>query len=130
MASELAEKFMHTLQAIESSQDVEPLIALFSEDVELSNLLMAEPQHGHDGARQFWQKYLSVFGQIHSEFTHVSEGGNTIALEWTSEGTLANGEPIKYRGVSLLERQHGQVQRFRTYYDSAAFLPEGSKHRS
>ncbi|NEQ23776.1 MAG: nuclear transport factor 2 family protein [Microcoleus sp. SIO2G3] len=128
MASELAEKFMHTLQAIESSKDVEPLVALFASDAEVSNLLMTEPLTGQEGARQFWQKYLSVFDQIHSEFTHVAEGGHSIALEWTSTGTLISGEPIKYRGVSLIERHMGQVQRFRTYYDSAAFLPEGSKH--
>lgn len=129
MSSELASQFMQTLQHIEASGDVEPLVGLFSDDVELSNLAMLEPLKGHDGARQFWQKYLSVFEQIHSTFTHVIEDQNTAVLEWVSKGTLSNAEPVNYRGVSILEISNGQVQNFRTYYDSAVFLPQGTKTR-
>jgi hypothetical protein len=39
-------------------------------------------------------------------------------LEWTTEATLASGEPIAYRGVSLLEHDGDHVVSFRTYYDS------------
>lgn len=127
MASEMAECFMQTLQQIEESKDVEPLVSLFAEDAELSNLAMTEPLRGVDGARRFWQKYLSVFDRIHSHFNHVTEGNNTAVLEWVSDGVLSDGEPIKYSGVSIVEVNQGKVQRFRTYYDSAAFLPEGAK---
>jgi ketosteroid isomerase-like protein len=127
MASEIAERFMQTLQQVEETQDSEPLVSLFAEDAELSNLAMAEPLRGQAGARQFWQKYLSVFDRIHSHFTQVTEGSDTAVLEWVSEGTLSSGEPIRYLGVSIVEVQQGKVQRFRTYYDSAAFLPEGAK---
>jgi len=127
MTSEIAERFMHTLQQIEATGDVEPLVVLFTEDVELSNLAMAEPLQGHDGARHFWQKYLSVFERIQSKFTNVVEGDRTTVLEWISEGALSTGESLKYRGVSILETDNGQVCRFRTYYDSAVFLPQGAK---
>ena len=127
MTSEMAERFMHMLQQIEETGDVEPLVAMFTEDAELSNLASEEPLHGRDGARRFWQKYLSVFERIHSKFTHVVEGDNTAVLEWISEGALSTSEPVKYRGVSLIEIDNGQVHRFRTYYDSAVFLPQGSK---
>lgn len=53
MTSEIAERFMHTLQQIEETGDVEPLVAMFTEDAELSNLAMTEPLQGHDGARRF-----------------------------------------------------------------------------
>jgi len=127
LSGELAARFMQTLQQTEASGNVDSLVALFSDTADLSNLAMAQPLHGREGIRQFWQNYLSVFTHIQSRFTHVSEGDGTITLEWISEGALSSGEPITYRGVSILETQNGQVQHFRTYYDSAAFLPQGAK---
>lgn len=127
MASETAEKFMQTLQQIEEKKNVESLVSLFTEDAELSNLATPVPLQGKNGARQFWQKYLSVFQQIHSKFTNVVESDGSAVLEWISEGTLTTGEPLKYQGVSIIEIVDGKVQRFRTYYDSAAFLPQGAK---
>jgi len=127
MTSEIAERFMETLQQIEATGDVEPLVVLFTKDAELSNLAMTEPLRGHDGARRFWQKYLSVFERIQSKFTNIVEGDRTAVLEWISEGALSTGEALNYRGVSILETDNGQVCRFRTYYDSAVFLPQGAK---
>jgi len=118
---------MQALQQIEESQDVEPLVALFAADADLINLAMVEPLYGQDGARQFWKKYLSAFDRIRSIFTQVTAGDRTAVLEWVSDGTLPDGEPIKYRGVSIIEIDRDKVQRFRTYYDSAVFLPSGAK---
>lgn len=127
VTSEISTNFMHTLQQIEETGNVEPLVALFSEDAELINLAMSEALRGQDGARQFWQNYLSVFERIHSRFTHVVESDDTAFLEWISEGALSTSEPVQYQGISVLETHNGQVHRFRTYYDSAVFLPEGAK---
>jgi ketosteroid isomerase-like protein len=129
VTSEIAERFMQTLQQIEETGDVEPLVAMFTEDAELSNLAMAEPLQGQGGARRFWQKYLSVFEHIRSKFTNVVEGDATAVLEWLSEGALSTGESVKYQGVSVLETDNGQVRCFRTYYDSAVFLPQGAKKK-
>lgn len=127
--SKMASHFMQTLQQIEKTGEVEPLVDLFADDAELINLTMLEPLKGKEGAHQFWHKYLSVFDRIHSEFTNVAESNSTSVLEWVSKGTLSTSEEITYRGVSVLEFDNGQVQRFRTYYDSAAFLPQGTKQR-
>lgn len=127
MANQITEKFKQTLQQIEQTGDVEPLVAMFAEDAELSNLATPKPLRGRDGARQFWQKYLSVFKQIRSKFTNTIESDGTSVLEWISQGDISSGEPLNYRGVSVLEIDNGLVQRFRTYYDSAAFLPQGAK---
>lgn len=127
MASEIAERFMNTLQQMEETGDVELLATMFTEDAELNNLAMTEPLKGKDGARRFWQKYLSVFDSIHSKFTNVVEGDGTAVLEWVSQGTTSAGESIHYRGISVIETDNGHVCCFRTYYDSAAFLPQGAK---
>lgn len=125
-SNNLAERFMRSLQQTETTRQVDALVELFSEDANLSNLAMHQPIQGKEAIRQFWQNYLSVFDRIHSQFTHTSEGNGTITLEWISEGALSSGEPFSYRGVSILEAQNGQVQHFRTYYDSAAFLPQSA----
>lgn len=128
MPTEMTSRFMQTLQRIEETREVEPLVDLFSDDAELINLAMPEPLKGKEGAHRFWDKYLSVFDRIHSEFTHVVESNGASVLEWVSKGTLSNSEEITYRGVSVLEFNNDRVQRFRTYYDSATFLPQGAKH--
>jgi len=125
--SEATSRFMYTLQEIERTGEVEPLVELFSDDAELLNLAMVEPLKGKEGTYQFWKKYLSVFDKIHSEFTNVVEGDNTSIMEWVSRGTLSTHQDITYRGVSILEFNDGKIFHFRTYYDSAAFLTEGAK---
>lgn len=127
MASKTTEKFIEVLQEAEKTNNLDPLVAIFTEDAEITNLATPKPLRGREGARQFWQKYLSVFNNIRSRFTHVVESDGTAVLEWNSQGDLSSGEPIDYRGVTVLETNNGQVQRFRTYYDSAAFLPQGAK---
>lgn len=116
----VAERFMRALQAFEADGRPEPLVELFADDAELSNLTHAE--RGRDGARKFWEDYRSAFGSVRSEFTAVTVGDGGAALEWASDGTLPTGAPIRYRGVSVLEVDGDRVRRFRTYYDSAAFV--------
>lgn len=126
MASQLAERFMQALQQIEQTKDVAPLVELFSEDAEVTNIALNEPLRGNNGVREFWQKYLEQFQHIRSTFNEVleqqAESGGHIVLEWQSEGALRQGAPINYRGVSILETASDRVQRFRSYYDSAAFI--------
>lgn len=125
-----ADRFMRTLQQAEQTKDVEPLVRLFADDAELSAPGAAgRAERGREGARRFWREYLTAFAEVRSAFTSVHADGDFAALEWESAGTLSGSdEPLKYRGVSLLEFRGDEVRAFRTYYDSAAFLPQGSKH--
>lgn len=136
MAQDIANHFMGALQQAEASGDTTPLVSLFDDSSELENPARSVTRRGRDGAEQFWREYLSAFGSVRSEFTRVHETAGSAALEWKSEGTLPSGEPVSYRGVSLIEFAKGdggphhprRVHRFCTYYDSATFLPTGSKH--
>lgn len=123
MASEMAEKFMNTLQEIENAGDPQALVELFAENAELRRLSQ-ETMKGKEGAREFWTEYLNMFESISSSFNHVIESDDGVLLEWKSEGKLPNGHPIEYRGVSVLELEGDRVKNFRTYYDSAAFVGE------
>lgn len=125
----LVETFMRTLQQIEQSGDPAPLVELFTSDAELLNLALTEPMRGREGAQRFWSNYLSVFSKVESKFFHHFQAEDAGVMEWVSEGTLADGQPVNYRGTSVIEIKDDKVSRFRTYYDSAVFLPGGAKHK-
>lgn len=117
-----AEQFAAALQRLESDRDLDAFLGQFDAGVELLRPEPGSVERGLDGARRFWQAYLDQFEQVGSQFTRVADGGSLSELEWTSEGTLATGRPIRYAGVSLLEHGDGRITRFSTYYDTAAFI--------
>ena len=120
MPSETVQKFIDGLQQAETQMKPDPVAALFAADAELANL--THERKGAGGARQFWADYLKAFKSVKSEFFAVHEADGFAALEWTSTGELPTGAAIRYKGVSVLETADGLVKRFRTYYDSAAFV--------
>lgn len=123
MPSEVTTAFMHALQEAETSNDPSPLVALYAEDSTTENLSIG-PMRGQDGARDFWRRYLDVFQDIRSEFFHQSDDERTGTMEWVARGHLKSGKPIEYKGISVIEVEGGKVKKFRTYYDSAAFVHE------
>ena len=128
MAQPLADKFIAALQAAEASHSVDPLVGVFAADAELENPARSVVRSGTDGAAEFWRDYLSAFERIRSEFTRVTASDDAATLEWRSDGQLARSrEPVSYRGVSIIEFAGAKVRRFVTYYDSAVFVPGGSK---
>jgi len=122
---ELTERFTSALSELHADSTADALVALFTEDATLSKLGDQHEAHGPEGARTFWQEYRSVFSDVDVTFTHTTADEHTVALEWTSAGSLAGGgRRISYAGVSLLEGDGELISGFRTYYDSAAFTGE------
>ena len=115
-----AQTFADALQGIEASGDPEALVALFAEDASVGNL--AHVEHGTDGARRFWARYLDQFDAVRSTFSRLVDADGQSFLVWTSEGTLKGGGPIAYSGVSVVDWDGDRVRHFETYYDSAAFV--------
>lgn len=120
MPSDTVQRFIDGLRRAEDEHQPGPVADLFGDDAELANL--THERKGRDGARQFWSEYLNAFKSVRSEFFAVNEADGFAVLEWTSAGELPTGAPIAYKGVSVLETAGGVVRKFRTYYDSAAFV--------
>jgi ketosteroid isomerase-like protein len=118
---------MNALQDAEHGGDIEPLVVLFHENAELSNLVLVEPLTGHQQIRRFWRDYLNEFRQITSRFVSVIENDNASVLEWISEGFLKTGEPLTYQGVTILKIESGKIINFRSYYDSAVFVSKETR---
>lgn len=119
---ELTKRFVAALGELHDSRDVEPLVELFADDATLDKAGIPHGQHGKDGARTFWTQYRDVFDNLESSFSHTVTDDGIAFLEWNSTGTLRDGTPFRYDGVSVLEGDDEAVTAFRTYYDTAAFL--------
>lgn len=123
----LVNEFIRRLQEAERTRDGHSLTELFEKNAQLANLTRHHTVSGADHHRQealcFWSQYLSVFAEISSYFEHVYDDGRCAVLEWHATGAMMNGLPVDYRGVSIIEYGDDKIREFRTYYDSAALLP-------
>lgn len=122
MSEQLVQRFIDGLQHLERSRDPEPLVALYAEQSDTSNVVADRVFSGRDGARDFWQRYRGSFGEAASSFRNVIVAGDRAALEWTTAGTSPEGEPFRYDGVSILEMSGDGdaegITRCRAYFDS------------
>lgn len=115
-------RFKQALQQTEQTRDAAHVAQLFAAGAKLTNL---GGDHGTD-AQKFWQVYLEQFDGIRSDFTNETVSGRSAALEWKSVGKSKEGKPLEYGGVSIIEFNADAITAFRTYYDSAEFVRNGS----
>ena|SRR6056297_623791 len=120
MSENMSQRFAEALQQTERTGDVEPVSQLFAEDASLSSPERDVHKQGRQGIREFWQSYLDSFDTVRSEFRTLREADGLCVLEWDSEVSWKQGNQTSYRGATVLEVQNDQVQRFATYYDTAA----------
>lgn len=123
--ADLANDFKKALQTVEQEKKPDAVLAFFGDNSTLERLNQ-EDYSGNDGAKKFWEEYLSTFRTQETTFHHTVETDDAVVLEWISKGELPNGKPFEYRGVSVLERDGDKVSAFRTYYDSAVFINEAA----
>lgn len=133
MAMERAQRFVDALARLEENGDLEPLVALFGDDAQVSNVASRRTFSGREGARRFWREYKGMLLQVKSTFRNMIEAGDRVALEWESNGTAHNGAAVSYEGVSILEWDGESISRFQAYFDPRVLgqeLSQGSAPRS
>ena len=111
--------FATALQTFEKDGDAAAFAALFADDAVTQRFDARNERHGE--VEQFWQEYHAQFESISTTFSDVVEGGDRAALEWTSEGSLVDGRPLSYRGVTVVDFDGEKISKLSTYYDSAQF---------
>ena len=114
---ETTTRFMEALTALEHDRNVEDIVSLFSEHCDVGNAVSPKVFFGRDGAREFWTRYRSWFGQIESSFHNVIDDERHCAIEWSSRGTSPSGQPVSYEGMSILEFENDRINRFRAYFN-------------
>ena len=133
MTMERAQRFVEALTQLEETGDAEPLLALFGEDSEVSNVASHRTFQGRDGAREFWKEYKGMLRQVKSTFRNMIASADRVALEWESSGTAHNGAAVDYEGVSIIEWEGDVISRFYAYFDPRVLgmeLSQGSAPRS
>jgi limonene-1,2-epoxide hydrolase len=130
MGAQTVERFIEALRAVEDARDVEPMAALYTDNADIGNVIAPEKFHGPDGAREFWTKYRGTFGEMRSTFRNRIITDGRAALEWTTEGTSANGEKVNYDGVSILEIENDKITRFRAYFNAGALGQQIAKEHA
>jgi ketosteroid isomerase-like protein len=130
MGDSRAGTFIDALRRLEDDGELERMVALYSEDAEVSNTIDGRPHRGQEGARVFWSAYRASFDRIHSEFRNVVESDEAALLEWRSDGRTAAGEDVSYDGVSVVEFDGARITRFRAYFDPHALSPGGARQHA
>jgi len=120
MAANIVEQFIEALRELEENREFEAMVGLYAEGSEVGNIHAPEKFTGPTGAREFWTKYRETFGEVRSTFRNRIINDKRAALEWTTEGTTANGAPVNYEGVSILEIEGDRITRFCAYFDPEA----------
>jgi ketosteroid isomerase-like protein len=133
MARERAQRFVDALAMLEERGELEPLVSLFGEDAQVSNVASRQMFSGRDGARQFWTEYKGMLARVKSTFRNMIESGDRVALEWETQGTAHNGAAVSYEGVSIIEWDGDQIRRFCAYFDPGLLgreMSQGEARRS
>lgn len=117
MSEHGARRFVDALSKLESEHDLEEIVTCFAEECEGGNVGRGH-FYGRDGARHFWKKYRETFTDIKSVFHNIIVSDDHAAIEWTSDGSSANGDPIHYSGVCILEMDGDYIKRFQAYFNA------------
>jgi steroid delta-isomerase-like uncharacterized protein len=113
---QLADRFITALRSLEDSGDTAPLIDLFADDCELTNVAAGDERRGKDGAHRFWEEDRSLFRDVRSEFHNVLEEDGRAALEWTRTGVGVGGDDLEYAGATFIETADGRIRRLMAYF--------------
>lgn len=116
--AETAERFVQALGQLEADRSDEAIVAMYTEDAVIANVVSPRSFEGQEGARRFWDEYRGVFGDMRSTFRTTTVQDDRAVLEWVTEGTLARGgDPVSYEGVSVLEVEGDRIRRFHAYFN-------------
>ncbi|MDY7231358.1 nuclear transport factor 2 family protein [Hyalangium rubrum] len=133
MPMERAQRFAEALTKLEESGDLEPLVSLFADDAQVSNVATSRVFSGREGARLFWKEYKGMLTRVKSTFRNLIESGDRVALEWETQGTAQNGAAVNYEGVSIIEWDGERISRFYAYFDPGLLgreMTQGTAKRS
>ena len=111
--------------------DAERHVAPYAEDAILVAVPTGETIHGREAIRANIAGLFAAFSGATARMPSVLVAGDRAAVEWTFEGRYTGqlpglppgtGEPVSFRGVSIIELADGSIQRTTRYFDLFGLL--------
>jgi steroid delta-isomerase-like uncharacterized protein len=115
-----------------STQDVERVISLCTEQCVYEDVPLGVVNHGKEELRVFGQQVFNAFPDFKIELTTHVAAGNWAMLEWTMSGTHqgdlpgmpATAKSFSVRGATALQIDDGLISRNSDYWDMATLLTQ------
>jgi len=115
--SPVVERFRHALTAVEDRGELDGMVSLFADNAVLTSADRAEPAHGPEGARTFWNVYRGAFITVHTEFGAITEAPGVITMPWTSRARTLGGNDVTWQGITVIEHLDGHIRRMQMLFD-------------
>lgn len=116
---ETVDRFLEALGRLEERGEVDPLVALFAQDVRVDTATATDALRGSDGARTLWQEDRELFSSVRSEFRNQVVDGDVAILEWQRTARGHDGSDLSHPGVTVLEVDGDHIARLAVYFDAA-----------
>ena len=117
-----------------SSNDVEKLLPLFTDNVVYEDVTFGAVNHGHKELRDFAKGTFDAFADLKFELKSrvVGADGKSGAIEWVFRGRQikdlpelpATNKPFEVRGASVVEFADGKISRDSDYWDLATYTKQ------
>ncbi len=113
-----------------SSQDVDKVVALFTDDGVYEDVQLGVVNHGKAEIKAFLNAMFNAFPDSKLELHRRFSYGTPASAEWTWSGTQtgdlsgipATNKSASVRGTSVFELQGDKIRRCSDYWDMATFL--------
>src|SRR5919107_2787535 len=112
ISDDRARTFATALQTFEKDGDVAAFAALFADDAVTQRFDARGERRGE--VEQFWQEYRAQFDSISTTFYDAVEGDDRFALEWSSDARTADGRPLQYSGVTVIDLDGDKITKLST----------------
>jgi steroid delta-isomerase-like uncharacterized protein len=115
-----------------SRQDLEAVLAFYTEDVYFEDVSMPAPCLGKAAMREFMADFYRAFPDLRIEIRNVIGSGSLVAAEYDLLGTHLGqfmgqpptGRTFRIPVVSIYEHDGSLLTRETVYYDSASLLTQ------
>jgi len=108
----------------------EKIIQLYSVNYEGEDFSGSKKRSGTEGVKDWLQKVLHAFPNIHYTLVDHVESGDRLVLHWLAEGNHhgsflkipASGKQVSIHGISILKTENGKISEGKLFWDLAGVL--------
>lgn len=128
---DIKEAVRKELEAL-NRQDVEGVMAFYTEDVVFDDISLPEPLKGAEEMREFMHGMYAAFPDLHIELRSLFGEEDIVAAEYDlmgthqgeMEGHPPTGKTFKVRALSTYEYDGSRFTKETFYWDSASMLAQ------